>query len=170
MKTNLTSGSSLLVLLMVVLLLSLPLATLAQQISAETQAKRDAGADLNKLLWLGTSCAIPSLPILGLLAGSLVPQSSSRGSGGGYQLISFSDQQALGFCVGGTFSCLGQLILIRRFRPIPPSERFIGKSPEYVAVYTDVYKTRARWLRIQYTAVGCAIGAGLLIFIDESFF
>ena len=77
-----------------------------KQNPAEAQAKQDAKADLNKLLWIGTGCAAPALPILGLLAGSLVPQSSSGGSGG-YQLISFSDQQVLGLCVGWTFGCLG---------------------------------------------------------------
>lgn len=133
---------------------------------AEAQAKLDAGADLNKPLWIGTGCVVPTLPTLGLLAGSLVPQSSSGGSGG-YQLISFSDQQVLGICVGWTFGCLGPLTLIGTYQPTPSPERFIGKSPEYIAVYTDVYKTRTQWLRGQYIAVGCVIGVGLTSFSGE---
>ena len=166
MKTNLTFRSLFLALFMVVLLLSSPLATPAQQISAEAQAKRDAGADLNnlnKLLWIGSGCAVLVLPTLGGLVGSLGPQSSS----GGGNLFSPSDQQVLGFCVGLTFGCLGPLTLIRRHQPTPPPERFIGKSPEYIAVYTDVYKTRSRWLRRLYTAVGGVVGGGVIISIGS---
>ena len=160
MKTNLTSESSLLALLMVVLLLSSPLATLAQQISAERQAKQDAErqakqdaeADLNKLLWIGTGFAVPLLPILGLLVGSLGPQSVSSGD-------MFSCQQGCGFFVG----CLVPLTLIRRYQPTPPSERFIGKSPEYVDAYTDAYKTRTRSRRIHYTATGVASYMGIVV-------
>lgn len=166
MKTNLTSESSLLALLMVVLLLSSPLATLAQQISAERQAKQDAErqakqdaeADLNKLLWIGTGFAVPLLPILGLLVGSLGPQSVSSGD-----MLSLSCQQGCGFFVGCAVGCLVPLTLIRRYQPTPPSERFIGKSPEYVDAYTDAYKTRTRSRRIHYTATGVASYMGIVV-------
>ena len=166
MKTNLTFRSSLLVLLTVVLLLSSPLATLAQQISAEAQAKRDAEADLNKRFWINTGCAVVLLPTLGLFVGSLGPQSYSGGS----SLISPSNQQSLGLCVGSILA-LGPLALIRRHQPTPPPERFIGKSPAYIDVYTDVYKTRTQFLSRQYRvvgcAIGCAIGGGLAILYEN---
>jgi hypothetical protein len=154
MKTNLMVRSSLLAPLMVVLLLSSPLAALAQQISAEVQAKQDAKADLNKLLWIGTGFAVPVLSVLGCLAGdSLGTQSYSSGVGAG---------PGCGICVG-----LGVPSLIWTFigQSTPPPERFIGKSPEYIAVYTDVYKKRIRWLGRLYAAVGCGLGGGLSIFV-----
>ena len=129
---------------------------------AKSQAKQNAGDDLNKPLWIGTGCAAPIFPILGLWVGSLVPQSSS---GGGFQIL--SDEEALGACVGLALGCLGPLVLTSWYQSTPPPERFIGKSPEYIAVYTDVYKTRIRLLRVQYTAAGCAIGYGGLAMIGN---
>ena len=167
MKADLTSRSSLLALLIVVLLLSSPLVTLAQQISAEVQAKRDAEADLNKPLWIGTGCTVLLLPTLGLLVGSLGPQSYSRGSGG-FQVIRFSDQEALGLCVGCAVGCLGPLTVIRMYQPTPPPERFIGKSPEYIEAYSNTYRIRIGRLRLRHAAVGCAIGLGMLAIVSRA--
>lgn len=160
MKINSIFRSLFFSLLTMLLLLSSPLATLAQQIPAEVQAKRDAEADLNKPLLIGNSFAIPVLPTLGLIAGSLFPQSSSGE-------FAPSCGQTLGICVGLTFAYLGPLTLIRRHQPTPPSERFIGKSPEYVTVYTDVYETRTGRLKKQYIAVGSGIGCGVLAIIAQ---
>jgi len=164
MKTNLTFRSSLLALLTVVLLLSSPLATLAQQISAEAQAKQDAETDLNKRFWINTGCAVVLLPTLGLFVGSLGPQSYSGAIG------IPSGEQSLGLCIGSTLA-LGPVILILRHQPMPPPERFIGKSPAYISVYTDVYKKRTRFLSRQYRvvgcAIGCAIGGGLAILYEN---
>ncbi|MDE0315091.1 MAG: hypothetical protein OXM61_09325 [Candidatus Poribacteria bacterium] len=166
MKTNLMPCSSLLAFVMVMLLLSLPLTTLAQQIPAEGQAKQDAEANLNKELWMGTGCAFPLLTTLGLVAGSFGPQSSRSSL--------FSGPQACGFCVGLTSAYLGRHVLIRRHQPTPPPERLLGKSPEYIAVYTDVYKKRSRQLRGQYIdrgyLIGCVVSGMLAIVINELFF
>ncbi|MDE0400558.1 MAG: hypothetical protein OXL96_22425 [Candidatus Poribacteria bacterium] len=128
-----------------------------KQISAEIQAKRDAEADLNKRLWIGAGCTVVLLPPLGCFAGSLGPQSYSGAS-------NLSDQKSLGLCIGSTLA-LGTLILTSRHQPTPPPERFIGKSPEYISVYTDVYKKRTQWLKAIYATAGQGIGwviAGVL--------
>lgn len=161
MKMNLKFRSLFLTILMVVLIFYSPYATLAEQISVERQAKQDAEADVNKSLWISTGCAVLLLPMLGLLAGSFVPQSS------GSSFIGINDQEAWGFSIGCAVGCLGPLTLISMYQQTPPPERFIGKSPEYIDVYTDAYKKRDRSLRVQYTAVGCAIGGGLMILIAQ---
>ena len=43
----------------------------------------------------------------------------------------------------------------------PPCERFMGKSPEYIAYYTTVYTAKARSLRIKSAAAGTVSGCGL---------
>ena len=161
MKINSIFRSLFFPLLTMLLLLSSPLATPAQQISAEVQAKRDAEADLDKLLLIGNSFAIPVLPTLGVMAGSLLPQSYSSSG------FAPSCEQTLGICVGLTFAYLGPITLIRRHQPTPPTERFIGKSPEYIAVYTEVYETRTGRLRTQYIAVGGGIGCGVVAIIGQ---
>ena len=40
----------------------------------------------------------------------------------------------------------------------PPSTRLMGKSPEYVAVYTSVYKSKKGRLQAQWTLGGCVTG------------
>ncbi len=49
------------------------------------------------------------------------------------------------------------------YQPSPPSDRFLGKSPEYVAIYTTAYKSRVGSLQLRWAAAGCA-GGGLIIF------
>ncbi len=156
MKTNLTFRSLLLVFLMVILTFSHSFVILAQQISAEEQAKLDAEADVDKLLWIGAGSAVFLLPIFSFLIGPSVPQSYSGGSG--IQIL--SNEQGWGICIGAVGS-LGTLTLILMYQQTPPPERFIGKSPEYIDVYTDVYLTRTRRLKGLYTSVGLPVGCAI---------
>lgn len=43
--------------------------------------------------------------------------------------------------------------------PSVPAERLIGKSPEYVAVYTVRYQERLSKLQMNYALSGCALGS-----------
>lgn len=58
--------------------------------------------------------------------------------------------------IGGTAAvgCLVMLLASNRVSISPSPERFIGKSPEYVDVYTDAYKARVRQLRAIWLAAG----------------
>lgn len=144
MKTNLTFRSLFLALFMVVLIFTWSFTTLAQQISAEAQAKRDAEADVNNLLWAGVGCAVfPSIALGGLIgwgAGSLGPQSNVSDG--------VSSQQACGVSIGAMVGCLVPLAVAYNYKLTPPPERLLGKSPEYIDVYTDTYKKRTRQLRL----------------------
>lgn len=43
--------------------------------------------------------------------------------------------------------------------PTPPAGRFIGKSPEYILAYTEVYESKARRLQVESAVVGCIGGS-----------
>lgn len=47
------------------------------------------------------------------------------------------------------------------YQPVPPAERLLGKSAEYVTVYTDTYKARSRNLRLSAAAKGALGGAAV---------
>ncbi len=161
MRTNLTFRLPFLALLMAALIFITPFTTLAQQKSVEVQAKmaakRDAETDTNKWLWTGVGFVPCFSVVLGVMIGSLGPQSWS---GSGY---SVSDQQGCGMLLGATVGCFIPLIAINAYRPGPHPERLLGKSPEYIDLYTDAYKTRIRLLRRGWAAGGVAITVGGLI-------
>ena len=53
----------------------------------------------------------------------------------------------------------------------PPSERFIGKSPEYVKAYMAVYTSKARSNRIKSAAAGTATGClGFIVLFIEAYY
>jgi len=47
--------------------------------------------------------------------------------------------------------------------PDPPASRLLGKSPEYVAAYTDCYRDAARDIQVKKATVGCVVGTLLYI-------
>ena len=48
------------------------------------------------------------------------------------------------------------------YRPTPPAERLIGKSPEYVNVYSEAYRSERAKLQTLWSATGC-VGGGAVI-------
>ena len=71
--------------------------------------------------------------------------------------------QELGTLVGAAAGCLLPLLGIYNSPAHPPSGRLIGKSPEYVELYTNTYKAKVRSLRTKFAAGGIATGCGLMI-------
>ncbi len=171
MKINSIFRSQFLALLMVVLICSHPSVVLAQQNSAEAQAKLDAEADFNKWPWriFGFSGCLG--------VGFTTAVGAAIGSTADTGFLEFDNMIRGGCCgfIGGS-AVLGGLILnYASYKITPPAERLIGKSPEYVDVYTDVYKAKTRQLRIKSTAAGAAVlpvigivGAGLSMVIEGS--
>ena len=43
--------------------------------------------------------------------------------------------------------------------PSPPASRLLGKSHEYVAVYTDSYQAAARNIQVKNALIGCGLSA-----------
>jgi hypothetical protein len=65
---------------------------------------------------------------------------------------------------GGTYFLFGLLapvityIVVSSSRATPPASRLIGKSPEYVAVYSDCYSEAAEKTKKNATLAGCLVG------------
>lgn len=79
-----------------------------------------------------------------------------------------SVNQRLWFWTGcfGTF--FGYLTANTYHHPVP-TVPLLGKSPEYVASYTDTYITETRKLQSQYALNGCMLGAALQICLPITF-
>ena len=60
----------------------------------------------------------------------------------------------VGACLLGSVGVIGAYA----YQPVPPPERFIGKSPQYVQSYTRAYKAKVRRLQIKSAAIGCIGG------------
>ena len=45
--------------------------------------------------------------------------------------------------------------------PSPPSSKLLGKSPEYVAFYTDAYQAKAKNLQGRSALIGFGVGVGV---------
>jgi hypothetical protein len=56
-------------------------------------------------------------------------------------------------CLGGLLGLLISYV----YMPSPPASRLIGKSPEYVAVYTDAYKEKSRSIQTSNALIGCGL-------------
>jgi hypothetical protein len=65
---------------------------------------------------------------------------------------------ALWFAAGCLGGILG-LIVAYVYEPSPQASRFIGKSPEYVAFYTDFYKAKAKSIQSSKALTGCVVSA-----------
>ena len=71
-----------------------------------------------------------------------------------------SADQGLWFLAGCFGSFFGYLGANTYHRPVP-TVPLLGKSPEYVAFYTDTYVARTRELQSRQALRGCLIGAGV---------
>ena len=69
-------------------------------------------------------------------------------------------------CVGSIFVVTGTYF----YEPTPPAGPLLGKSPEYVAFYTDAYRLKAKNIQFRGAIEGCVAGAcvwGVLIVITS---
>jgi hypothetical protein len=72
---------------------------------------------------------------------------------------------------GGTWFVVGCLlglvgwIIAYVVEPNPPATRLLGKSADYVAVYTDAYKKEAKSLQARKALSGCLVGEAISILV-----
>ena len=57
-------------------------------------------------------------------------------------------------CFGGLFGVAGGYL----YEPAPPASALLGKSPEYVAFYTDAYTLKAKNIQTRGAIEGCIAG------------
>ena len=65
-----------------------------------------------------------------------------------------------GTCLLGTVAVGGAYV----YQPVPPADRLLGKSAEYVNFYTDAYKARMRRLQLVAATKG-ALGGSAVFFL-----
>ena len=99
---------------------------------AEADAAADADKDVNKPLWFGTGC---------LLSGLVFVPSPGLYTG----------------CLLPPIGITGTYF----YQPKPPPSRFIGKTPEYVSVYTATYKSKRGSIQAKMSTAGCFTGCGV---------
>ena len=68
---------------------------------------------------------------------------------------------AAGSCLLGSVAMGGAYI----YQPVPPAERLLGKSAEYVSFYTDAYKARMRRLQLVAAIKGAAGGTAVFFLL-----
>ena len=71
-------------------------------------------------------------------------------------------QKPLWFAAGCFFPVLG-VVAGYAIAPSPPSSKFLGKSPEYVAFYTDAYQAKAKNIQGRNALIGCGLGGGIYV-------
>ena len=122
------------------------------QSQAETDAHKDVNRDMKESLWF-----------LSGLVGSSAGAISGCASGGlaGYLIGGFlpDDVPAVESCgIGGIllFGILAVPISVHLYPHSPrlPPERLLGKTPEYVAAYTQAYRSKAISLRKRWVTAG----------------
>lgn len=62
-------------------------------------------------------------------------------------------------CLGGILG-YGAAYLIT---PNPPTQPLLGKSPEYVAAYTDAYRAKAKKIQTSKAMTGCLVGTAVQV-------
>lgn len=146
-------------------------------------AEYDADHKTNNVLWFTAGLATSAVCVFGACIGGglayMITESTLD-----YDYFDYQPSEAhtcLGVSVPsvteiryfGTFSgaaaCVGLSFLgIYHVKPSKPlSERFIGKSPEYVASYMAAYMSKARSNRIKAAAAGTVAGCLVLLYIGS---
>ena len=142
------------VLLMAILLiLSTTPVSLAQQNPVQVQAEADANSDMSdmsKAMWvmlggLGSTAGC----LLGCVGGCAIGARLSPYGGSDILLIPAPEQAG---CAAGCAILLGALAVpmgvhMYPHNAPPPPERLLGKSPEYIEAYTQIYKWKTASLR-----------------------
>ena len=121
-------------------------------VTAKVAAERDAKANANQLLWGGATF------VLSVVGGYLLD--SAKLPVGFFS--SGRENRFVGNCLLGSVGVIGAIA----YNPLVPSEHLLGKSPEYIMLYTETYKKKIQSLRARSALLGCLGGslmAGLLL-------
>jgi hypothetical protein len=65
-------------------------------------------------------------------------------------------------CIGGLIG----LLLAYVIEPSPPATSLMGQPPEYVAAYTDCYKSAAKSKQGSKALTGCLVGTGISVALN----
>ena len=163
----------------------LPHESSSWQSEAKMAAERDADRDINRFLWFTVGLGTTAVCCLGAYIGSAIAHEfTSLPTDYHYAPEDeppwVPEKECLGFpivtsirrlgTIGGASACGGlSFLVIYVAQSNPPSERFIGKSPEYVESYMAAYTSKARSNRIKSAAAGTATGCGVLLWLINTY-
>lgn len=166
-------------LLMVILTFStsFPAVATAQDDSveaAERDAKVDAKADTNELLWFAAGCgvSIVTFGVAGLVTERYIravsPLAESEHPDAERVLAENSESFAALLVVGGGCLLGSAHWGAEAYQPSPPSARLMGKPPQYINAYVAAYKkqkgkTQSKWIDWGLVTGGAV---GLIYFIS----
>lgn len=139
-------------------------AVLAQTVVAtdaergKTDAQQDAKKDVSVSRWFGCGVLGGCALTIGIL--SLIRYSQLLGETADLVLIELVQGIALTVGISGVGGSMVPVSYNMRVGISPPSERFMGKSPEYVTAYLNAYAKSVRGRRFRallggYAAGGC---------------
>ena len=72
--------------------------------------------------------------------------------------------------VGCLFCGLPAIGIAYIYQPSPPAARLMGKSPEYVMLYTQTYKDKIRSHQVMDATIGCVGGSLVAAFIWSRYY
>ena len=131
------------IVLQIILLFSFSMLSLAD--NARLEARREAGQDVNDTVWALAGFSVP------LIVGGWYMGGGTTGGTITYSVF------VPGVVVGAS-----------QYYPISPrSERFLGKSPDYVSAYVNAYESEVKSLRRRSLLWGFSAGVGLLIILNS---
>ena len=133
----------------------------AVKLETKISAERDASNDINEFFWFGAGAGASVALPLGIICGCLVGESTAPTENSGLLYASIGPGAIIGCLAGGVVG-LVPAYGIYTYESRPPSERLLGKSPEYVAFYTDAYISKARSIRRKWATAGAVTGCLLL--------
>ena len=170
---KISSRFHVLVCYMAFLIFGMPLVTLAQQnlnqggaevpaaqdaysmsLEVKAAAERDASSNFSEPLWcIGGGAAVTVLGGLAAIAGLGIGQILDPPQG----CEIFSTGMIFGFFAGNCIGLSAPIYGIYNYKGAVPSERLIGKSSEYVDIYTKAYQRKIGFLRATRAGAGAAI-------------
>ena len=74
-----------------------------------------------------------------------------------------SDTKTVKWFFIGFFGAILGILIASVYEPSPPASRLLGKSPEYVALYTDSYKAKSRRTQVLEAIGGFVVGLILVL-------
>lgn len=89
------------------------------------------------------------------------PQDANQGCADGERQAQSDINGTTWFAIGCLAGLIGYLIAMQE--PNPPATQLLGKSPEYVAAYTDCYRKEGKSIKTKNAMYGCLANVGLAI-------
>ena len=68
-----------------------------------------------------------------------------------------SDAKKVRWFFIGFFGNIIGVLIASIYEPAPPASRLLEKSPEYVALYTDSYRSKSRSIQVRQSVIGLVV-------------